>query len=201
MTMFRRWSQQEIEFLKQNYGIIPTREIASKLGRTLFAVQNKVKKLRKKGELGHYSDKLPTLKCSETDKAYLAGLIDGDGSICLNKEKRRYYRLNVEVSSRNKDHLEYIQRIFGGYIVESMKNGAKLYVWMCRGRQAEAVLRAIAPYLILKKKQAEIALEYRDMFRNKGKNRFNPLTPEEIKRREEIYNSLRKINRKGENTW
>jgi len=108
---------------------------------------------------------------SETQKAYLAGYLDGDGTITAgffkNKKSRRGLNPMKEVSliSIHKNFILKLQRMIGGEVktfiyedTRSKKEGYKLV--FSNQASALAFLKAIVPYLILKQQQAELMIRY-----------------------------------------
>lgn len=56
----RRWTDEEIKFLVENYKKMPYREIAERLGRSYQTVRAKIIELRKKGFIGLKVEKKPS---------------------------------------------------------------------------------------------------------------------------------------------
>jgi hypothetical protein len=89
---------------------------------------------------------------NEIDLAYIAGIIDGEGSIGINKIKNyngtntTYYRLLVQVC------------MVEGCIPQ----------WLCDAFGAVSFLKVILPYLKIKKEQAEIAIEFQSQRMKSG---------------------------------
>jgi transposase len=108
---------------------------------------------------------------SETEKAYLAGYLDGDGTITVNIDKRskarRKYGVHYDVSliSKNKEFIKKLQEMVGGnvrsFIYEDSRDKKKGYkLGFTNQASALAFLEAVSPYLILKKKQAELMVKF-----------------------------------------
>jgi len=108
-----------------------------------------------------------------TDIAYVAGIIDGEGSIGIykkfGKDKRRYYQLTVQVSNSNEWLIRWLQMAFGSYAYhhghyscEKIKRNREIYTWSIVGNKAVDFLKTIHPYLRLKKPQAEIAIRFQE---------------------------------------
>ena len=97
--------------------------------------------------------------------AYLAGLIDGEGCIVIKKNKstnRLYnYSLRLTVQMYHKDVIYAIYCRFGGNI-HILKN--KIWFWDIGGLDAGDLLKELLPYLIVKKEQAELALNFLKTF-------------------------------------
>lgn len=102
---------------------------------------------------------------SPTDAAYIAGLIDGEGSIMLVKPGHVQAEANLRVTVANTylPVLEWLTDITGiGRIyqhrVDTEKHRAS-YSWRCHGDGADSLLGQIRPYLRIKAVQADLALE------------------------------------------
>ena len=91
--------------------------------------------------------------------AYLAGLIDGDGSIMIFKERptRHSHNVRLDVAHSNKNNLKRLQKIWGGNIVGS-KRAAYHLIW--NGTKAIPILKQILFYSKFKTQQIGLALLY-----------------------------------------
>jgi hypothetical protein len=103
---------------------------------------------------------------TEVQKAYVAGILDGEGSITNSPRKhRRKVPFCIVVSITNQSYalLEYIQSIIGGKIYRHsiQKQNGKQNWRLVIHRQLDVVylLENIKDYLCLKKARAEKALE------------------------------------------
>ncbi len=109
---------------------------------------------------------------STTDAAYLAGLVDGEGTITLTyKQKNAQRHLAVTISSTEYGLLEHARRVIGvGKITRKTRSKDKhspSFAYQIYSRQALDVLRQITPFLRgYKKGRATFAL-----------NRYVALTP------------------------
>lgn len=96
----------------------------------------------------------------ETEKAYLAGIIDGEGSIMLTRfHKNEYPSPCVSVSSTDLELLEWIKQTTGmGRIIPKknydMDRHLDSYTYRVIYNDAIALLKKIQPYLIINKKRA-----------------------------------------------
>lgn len=112
--------------------------------------------------------------CSELSvevAAYLAGLIDGEGSIMLIERKRGESGayLRVTIANTCLGVLEWAKQKTGIGMsftqrVESRTHKAS-YSWRCHGDGAHSLLKQIRPYLIIKAEQADLAIEAHDRLR------------------------------------
>lgn len=106
---------------------------------------------------------------SETQIAYLAGIFDGEGSVFLRRQfnktgrQRTYSLLITVVVGTHREAVEAIAAMVGSKPMEKVNDkGNKRPAWRVRlhGRQARDYLIAIRPYLLMKDKQADLAIEF-----------------------------------------
>ena len=103
--------------------------------------------------------------------AYAAGIMDGEGSIQITKQKNSCmacgyrYNLLIAVSNTKQELCQWLKDNFGGSCFPSGKTKADNVVWHWQlgTLAAEKFLLAVYPYLILKKAKADVALTYRNM--------------------------------------
>ncbi len=103
--------------------------------------------------------------------AYLAGFFDGEGGI--NVHRRRYvkklggesiyYILRVDVANTDKQNIYRLKDLFGGCITLRKKQdqaNQAVWAWQITTKKAQDFLRAVYPYLRVKRKQAETAMQF-----------------------------------------
>ena len=102
---------------------------------------------------------------------YLAGFLDGEGSIMISATGRprpdgvqASYSVKLVVCNTNVPALTEIQKTFGGRLVsngkpqkDSWKPG---YFLLWQGQAAGDLIEAMRPYLLIKQEQADVALEF-----------------------------------------
>lgn len=116
----------------------------------------------------------------ETIKAYAAGIIDGEGCITIRRKRnpensRNYYNLVVKVGmTGNSSAIDILKTNWGGQICLSGKLRRQKQ-WSIYCLQAEKFLRDVLPYLIVKKNQAEVALDF-----HKNRKRSSELYGEQV---------------------
>lgn len=105
---------------------------------------------------------------SQIDLAYCAGVIDSDGCITI---KRRRVKTNskwsagaaVFVRQVTDEAVTLLQHLFGGKVRQhaaSTPGGRPLFQWYVDRAKAVAVATALLPYLRIKKRQAQILIEF-----------------------------------------
>jgi hypothetical protein len=102
--------------------------------------------------------------------AYIAGFFDGEGCIMATRSGRGQHRysMNCAITQKSRGVLELIQSYFGGYIVSarggsSNEHNNKIHRLRLSQYPTRIFLEKIAPYLIVKKQEAQIAIEYHQL--------------------------------------
>lgn len=128
---------------------------------------------------------------TETEKAYIAGIIDGEGSIMLQKfHSNQYPAPCISIASTTYELLEWIQTVIGKGSIKSIKNRnpekyRNSYAYILRYDDAINLLIEIYPYLIInsKQKRAELIIKkYKSLTPRNGR-----YTAELINLKNEFY--------------
>ena len=140
----------------------------------------------------------------EIEKAYLAGIIDGEGSIGIYKwknpraRKNPFYRARMRITNTNKKLIDLIVNKLQnqkGYIVAKRENRIKnrktCYELELGEILTKKLLKEVLPYLVIKKKHAENVLKLKENYSH------NRLTQTELQRREKIYLEQKKLYYRG----
>ncbi len=143
---------------------------------------------------------------TETDKAWLAGLIDGGGSINISTQKdehhtfsKSHYALNLEISEKHLPTLEKVKAMCGMGSVTEHKDKRKhrpYWLWMVRSNQALYILQIVYPYLFTKRENAKTAIAFqRRRYENRGQWNHNaPMREIRVSEDEGFFQTLRAIN-------
>jgi hypothetical protein len=140
---------------------------------------------------------------SATDLAYLAGFIDGEGSICIFTSRVRGYRrdhLRLDVYNTDEATLLWIQSTFGGRVHKVKQRAERVimtwkqeYTWTAGPKHAAQVLKGCLPFLKGKRKQAELFIQHQAT-----SNRNGHRTPTDVLAvRDAIIEQLKSLNRRG----
>jgi hypothetical protein len=112
--------------------------------------------------------------------AYLAGIVDGEGSIYIGafssnpKTNTPHYQTNIEVSNTDKGLIEWLVNTFGArmgtYTPAQLPSNSRktVYRWTATGERVTHLCEIMMPYLIIKKRQAEIMLKMRETYNHTG---------------------------------
>lgn len=153
----------------------------------------------------HGNDWSAIAECSDADAAYLAGIIDGEGCITIMRRKhvergeRPRYTLEVVVINTDYSLIEWLQARFGGNVLKRnlrSKKWADTWRWRTSNLHSEAILRRVRPFLIIKARQADVALRFRDTFATHA-CRFRMPTEAVYEKREELREEIQFLNRRG----
>jgi hypothetical protein len=137
--------------------------------------------------------------------AYMAGVTDSDGWIGINRSLTRpqrranaRYQPQVTIVNTSMALMELFQSEFGGSIVRRQKvkeNHKQTYYWRLGDRKAAAYCEQILPYLLVKKEQAKLLIEFMaGVHGAEQKGQGAKLSQEECDRREAIYMRYKALN-------
>ena len=136
---------------------------------------------------------------NETFKAYVAGLVDGEGTIiiaCHSQQKNTFYPQVAIGMCKARRTLNRLKSIYGGNIHRrKLPSGKFLDNWTTLCRQAEKFLRDIYPYLRIKKKQADLVFELNERISVGQRDNWQGLGKGEAKIRRQLYEKMKKLNR------
>ena len=114
---------------------------------------------------------------TEVEKAWLAGLFDGEGCVWSRWPKR----MNVvtEIKMTHKATIERVNQLFPGRLAVGHLYGWSIkpqFRWTLDTKGTKEFLNALMPYLVTKKREAEIALLLCD--RDSSRENFDSLAGE-----------------------
>jgi len=146
---------------------------------------------------------------SETDKAYAAGLVDGEGSVGVcwrlqsKRSKNMTFGVNVRVAMIDPDSIMWLRDHFGGCVdnTNRTRGGNVIFRWTLHCRKAADFLESILPYLKLKKSRSEAAIKLARMSRKrgatKGDNGMAAMTKEETEMQRPLAEFIRSENQRS----
>lgn len=101
---------------------------------------------------------------SGQDIAYLAGIVDSEGCISLLvKPRTRQIQLRLQVANTSTELIDWLHSGFQGKVYEHKMHSTyhrQRYDWVVIGKEAKELIKIILPFLIVKKKQATLALDF-----------------------------------------
>ncbi len=130
--------------------------------------------------------------------AYAAGIMDGEGTIVIvvrNRGKYNWYQDSISVHMGTGEVVDYLYNNFGGNRYVRKEVGKTTYIWQMWCKQAREFLKKVMPYLITKKRQAEVFLEMGEI--KEASKRFQK-DPEYIQNKKlELYYELRNLHQRS----
>ena len=139
----------------------------------------------------------------KTGKAYIAGLIDGEGCITVLKRKLRkrgleytLYEPHVIIAMTDRGPLDFVRKIYPGMLTShSPKNPEyrRQYRYAATRPSVKRMVRELEPYLINKKEQAKLMQRFPTSLKGLPRS-----TQEEIYQRH-IYEELKRLKGNKEN--
>jgi hypothetical protein len=137
------------------------------------------------------------------DKAWMAGFFDGEGCITIRSTKKQPTPSSLlTVCNTKKESLKVFQFYFGGKILyrdllnRRKQNKKPEYRWNCPKREDVEFIKTILPFLVIKRTQANLFLEFQKT-RIRGSGNGNRLSKEELQIRKKIYGRMKILNKKG----
>lgn len=126
---------------------------------------------------------------------YIAGFVDGEGSIQISRgtthySGKRMYYLRLSVHQVDRRPLDVLNERWPGSLRLIRKPSAKqrdIWEWVVSGSTAAKVIGEIRPYLIGKAEQADLALEFYSRINSNGRA---AISDDELSAREELYQRM-----------
>ena len=139
---------------------------------------------------------------NSTTLAYIAGFLDGDGSIFFQIVSRPDYKLKFQIRSSIAFYqdttqvkiLKWLKEIFGVGYIRHRKTGISDYT-IVESEKVKKILELLKPYVKLKNKQVELGLEILKKLKGKkSKEEFLEICKLVDKFKELNYSKKRTIN-------
>lgn len=141
-----------------------------------------------------------------TEAAYVAGIVDGEGSIMVNRTSAlddNGFQARLSIANCSLALMQAVVRMTGtGSVVgRRVREGRRTaYQWVCPAPEVRRVLENILPFLVVKREHALLVLEFLGMRDQARQAHKRGVLPEDRSRRAEIVERLRELNRKGVDT-
>jgi hypothetical protein len=142
----------------------------------------------------------------ERPAPYWAAILDGEGQIAIShircgRDRYLYHRVFVRVGNTSLELLETAKKDWGGSIHLTKlhvrrPNCKPVHLWTIACKKALTFLEAVRPYLIIKAKQADIAIECQRTFLGEGRG-FYRIKDSLFDTREKLRNKILALNHRG----
>jgi len=189
-------TEKELETVRNLYPTTNLKEIARKLGKSEATIRYVAHKVG-----AHKAFVIPQLHLTEAEKGYIAGILDGEGTIAVHVrsgEGRKYkFGFGVQpyigVANTKPELIHWLHYKLGGRHYSRSNNLVKrAYLWQISDiARIYAILKQVMPYLILKRENAVLVLELVE-------RRLSRLKSAKYEERDiQIYHLVKKLNVKG----
>ena len=113
------------------------------------------------------------MKLSTTQRAYIAGFLDGDGSVYVRVKPNDTYRYKFQIvgtiaffqSAKSADTFTQFHQLLGVGTMRKRKDGI-LEITVCRTDDINAFVKSVGPYVRAKRKQIELLVKVLDLKRD-----------------------------------
>lgn len=180
-NQYRPWTPGEEKKLRQLYPKTRTDELAKILRRSCHSINQRAFQLKIKANKAYHRIANPEniyKQLTEAERGYIAGLIDGEGTVALYNHDTKYtstktynYRLpRVAIGNTNMEVITWLGKKLGGSTKEVKRNKKReneqnFWIWtLASGYRIRQLLQVILPYLIIKREQALRVLNYPTTF-------------------------------------
>lgn len=166
------------------------------------------RQLRREAAMRHYDKHLRNPRQvkeyeavpEELDRAYIAGILDGEGSLTIRQQPNGSVHFHVTIVNTYLPMLERIKSFYGGSIHarKRIAQRQQVYALTVAGREAARFISEIAPYAMVKYDQCMAFLASYERFTVNGDGtgrRGIKLTEEQIAERREAVDLLKALKR------
>ena len=143
-----------------------------------------------------------TIPSNKTILAYFAGIIDGEGSIHIGQTKSRNkkypfdYKAYLQIGMTDGKIIKWIMKNIGGHYSKVNNKTVKSkesWNWWMNPYQSSCLLKKLNKYLIIKKAQANIMINYTKTLKQHGQK----LNQKEYNYRQKMFKQMKILNKRG----
>lgn len=147
---------------------------------------------------------------TDTQAAYMAGIMDGEGTFFIGnysgnrKNGDKHFQTVIAVATTDKSLMDWLVNVFGGsfraYTPKQMAKNSRrqVYRWQATSNRLLHICQIILPYLVIKKRQAEIMIEIRNTFNEeqniKGRQHTQNLPKGTLEIRQQLMDELKLLH-------
>jgi hypothetical protein len=164
MSRLVKWTPEEDAIVKTFYTPFPSSEVREKLkkllpNRSWSAIRKRAFAL---GLTQTFKD-TSELRMTDFEKGFVVGMLEGEGTISLYSSRGKIYP-RVVIYNTNLELLKRVQSIIGGRLSKNAKATERKVpsyaLWIHQIMQIKKILEELTPYLITKRRRAELLLKY-----------------------------------------
>jgi hypothetical protein len=188
---YRKYAPEQLAMLSQLYGQMTLREAAERVGMTYEAAFWQARQLGLRKSFSQIV-KLNPVTASSEHLSYLAGLIDGEGTVSIRKFSGKF-KPCIRVANTSWPLMEWLRETFDGpsvFIEHRLIRASRLqcYMFHFQGLGHLPLYEALAPRLVIKRAQMECLVEFsRERL---GQHRMESLSARQM----ELVSTVRDLN-------
>ena len=188
---YRKYTPEELKMLSRLYETMSLREVALLMGKTYSSV------LYQKHQLGltksfaqRYT--LHQITLTNVQLAYIAGIIDGEGTISVRTIHQKW-KPTIRVSSTSRELIDWLTSTVVApatpvQVRKASEHQALCYIWMIYGLSHLPTYEALEPYLVIKQRHMQLLIEFTRL--RLGQSRDDEYTPRQL----DIISEIRRLN-------
>jgi len=180
-----KFSETKAKELKRLYeNGIKSGKIIKKMGVSYASISRYTKKRkdykRKKQIEGFKKD---LMKLSENEKGYIMGILDGEGSICIQTSNKKYCVASLNISNQDKEIIKYIHK--------KLNLWTKIYVSNKDKEKPCLAIRIFGKDMILVFLKFMLPYSHSNKTKKRGKIMLNFCVSKTQKARKKLYSKMR----------
>ena len=137
---------------------------------------------------------------SESEKGYIAGFLDGEGSICIHKHATIHYCLSISFYNTHKPVIDFIGKKLGYKSFkrtedkrrDELHKKTNYVIYIKKNSDSLDFLNKILPYLIIKSEQAKISIKFLEAVLNRKEYKYTDKLIKKLGEYEKMNKSLNK---------
>lgn len=210
-----KWNNEEIQYLKKRYGVGRKKELLIALPNCSWrSIQRKATQLELTRTFRFLRRKETIiLGLSDFQIGYIAGFVDGEGTLQVRKHKSKnsiWYYPTILLTNTNYQVLDTLSKWLKAKVTPlrytpSSKNHRDCFkITIATICDVLSLAKFLKPYLLIKRRQAELLEELAIIKVGKESQiirgehgRIKGTTMRTLPREEEIYEEVKKLNRRG----
>lgn len=155
-----RDNPEAVKFIEENYSQLSLTLLSEKTGVSYSVI---AEHLRRKGLQANRSTTKrinlePFMMMPEMEVAYMAGIVDGEGTISVGSRNKKYIQPTLSVANTSARLHDWLTARAFSYTIQANQMGTPYYRFSMTGWHLEPVLRRLLPYLVIKKPHALLLL-------------------------------------------
>lgn len=156
------WSDADVAVLRERYWSVGATGLVGVLNRPMWAIAKKASRLMlRRGPLEVWADVEKVRRLSALDSAYLAGLMDGEGTVSIKGYKSGQVAPYLTVQMTDETAIAWLfERLGGSVATRQSGTRRRVYVWHTeRAAHVLEILLKIQPYAVTKREHVAISTE------------------------------------------